>query len=85
MLCFLAEGQWNQGVQPGGEQTSTQVTIPKDVSSIVGNLCLFFCFCFDFYCFIDHVSRKSDKTWSDWGYIENEKKTSWFALANYAR
>ncbi|XP_078367451.1 heterogeneous nuclear ribonucleoprotein K homolog isoform X1 [Oculina patagonica] len=33
-------GQWNQGgggVQPGGEQTSTQVTIPKDLAgSIIG-------------------------------------------------
>lgn len=36
MLFCPAVGQWNQGagVQPGGEQTSTQVTIPKDVSSI---------------------------------------------------
>lgn len=36
-MFYLAEGQWNQGgggVQPGGEQSSTQVTIPKDVSSI---------------------------------------------------
>ena len=59
MLCYLAVGQWNQGAQPGGEQTSTQVTIPKDVSSIVGQpllvfsiflfFCLFVCFFLLFY------------------------------------
>ena len=35
----MTVGQWNQGgggAAPGGEQTSTQVTIPKDVSNIIG-------------------------------------------------
>jgi len=40
--CYvcLTEGQWNQGgggAAPGGEQTSTQVTIPKDVSNVIGH------------------------------------------------
>ena len=33
------EGQWNQGgPSAGGEQTQTQVTIPKDVSNIYQGL-----------------------------------------------
>lgn len=42
MSCYvcLTVGQWNQGgagAAPGGEQTSTQVTIPKDLAgSIIG-------------------------------------------------
>lgn len=42
MSCYvcLTVGQWNQGgggAAPGGEQTSTQVTIPKDVSNVIGH------------------------------------------------
>lgn len=38
--AFCVEGQWNQGGGPsaGGEQTQTQVTIPKDVSNIYQGL-----------------------------------------------
>jgi len=38
-VCLIV-GQWNQGgggAAPGGEQTSTQVTIPKDVSNVIGH------------------------------------------------